>query len=108
MSKSSSAINNLRGFALLMIVAFHSCTAYLSALPTTQPKFDVAPYAWLASPIVDANRFIGIDIFCALLFLQLMQVMFFVSGLFVWRSIERKGAAGFLADRALRLGLPFV
>jgi hypothetical protein len=37
-----------------------------------------------------------------------MQVMFFVSGLFVWRSIERKGGAGFLADRALRLGVPFV
>jgi peptidoglycan/LPS O-acetylase OafA/YrhL len=108
MSKSSNAINNLRGSALLMIVAFHSCTAYLSALPATQPKFDVAPYAWLASPIVDQNRFIGIDIFCALLFLQLMQVMFFVSGLFVWRSIERKGGPSFLADRALRLALPFV
>ena len=32
----------------------------------------------------------------------------FVSGLFVWRSIERKGAAGFLANRAVRLGVPFV
>lgn len=107
MFKSSAALTNLRGFALLMIVAFHSCMAYLSALPAAQPKFD-SPHAWIASPIVDHDRWIGIDIFCALQFLYLMQVMFFVSGLFVWRSIERKGAAGFLADRAIRLGLPFI
>jgi Acyltransferase family len=28
--------------------------------------------------------------------------------LFVWRSLDRKGAAGFLRDRVLRLGVPFV
>jgi peptidoglycan/LPS O-acetylase OafA/YrhL len=108
MRKSSTAINNLRGFAILMIVAFHSSMAYLSALPTVQPVFDAPPYAWTASPIIDANRFIGIDIFCASQFLYLMQLMFFVSGLFVWRSIERKGPASFLSDRLVRLGVPFV
>ncbi len=34
--------------------------------------------------------------------------MFFLSGLFVWHSLERKGAARFLGDRARRLGVPFV
>jgi Acyltransferase family len=108
MPKFSAAIDNLRGFAILMIVAFHSCMAYLNALPDTPPSFDAPPYAWTASPIIDHNRFIGIDIFCALQFLYLMQLMFFVSGLFVWRSMERKRTVRFLSDRLLRLGVPFV
>jgi peptidoglycan/LPS O-acetylase OafA/YrhL len=35
-------------------------------------------------------------------------LMFFLSGLFVWHSLQRKGSGGFLRHRALRLGLPFV
>jgi glucan biosynthesis protein C len=37
-----------------------------------------------------------------------MQLMFFLSGLFVWPSLVRKGAQTFLIDRVLRLGVPFV
>jgi peptidoglycan/LPS O-acetylase OafA/YrhL len=36
-----------------------------------------------------------------------MSLFFFLSGLFVWRSLERKGTRGFLQDRILRLGVPF-
>jgi len=34
--------------------------------------------------------------------------MFFLSGLFVWPSLKRKGTAVFLKQRFLRLGVPFV
>jgi fucose 4-O-acetylase-like acetyltransferase len=37
-----------------------------------------------------------------------MALMFFLSGLFVWNSLQRKGAGAFVRDRARRLGLPFV
>jgi hypothetical protein len=36
-----------------------------------------------------------------------MSLFFFLSGLFVWPSIERKGTGRFLHGRMLRLGLPF-
>src|SRR5215467_13007348 len=36
-----------------------------------------------------------------------MALMFLLSGLFVWPSLERKGSARFLRDRTLRLGVPF-
>ena len=36
-----------------------------------------------------------------------MALMFLLSGLFVWPSLERKGGARFLRDRVLRLGVPF-
>jgi hypothetical protein len=34
--------------------------------------------------------------------------LFFISGLFVWPSLRRKGGRAFLRDRALRLGVPFL
>ncbi|HEX4616388.1 MAG TPA: acyltransferase, partial [Stellaceae bacterium] len=37
-----------------------------------------------------------------------MSLFFFLSGLFVWPSLNRKGAANFLNGRLLRLGMPFV
>ena len=37
-----------------------------------------------------------------------MAMFFFLSGLFAWSGIARKGPLNYLADRLLRLGLPFV
>jgi Acyltransferase family len=37
-----------------------------------------------------------------------MAAMFFLSGLFVWPSLQRKGISWFLRDRCWRLGLPFI
>jgi peptidoglycan/LPS O-acetylase OafA/YrhL len=108
MSKTSLALNNLRGYAILIVVAFHSCIAYIASQPAASPSFDAPPYDWLAHPIVDPNRFIGFDLFCALQFLYMMQLMFFLSGLFVWPSLRRKGPGQFLLDRFLRLAVPFL
>jgi peptidoglycan/LPS O-acetylase OafA/YrhL len=37
-----------------------------------------------------------------------MSLMFLVSGLFVWPSLQHKGPRKFLSDRVRRLGIPFV
>jgi glucans biosynthesis protein C len=37
-----------------------------------------------------------------------MHLMFFLSGLFVWGSVQRRGGRTFLYDRCLRLGVPFL
>ncbi len=37
-----------------------------------------------------------------------MAAMFFLSGLFVWPSLQRKGIGWFLRDRWWRLGLPYI
>jgi glucan biosynthesis protein C len=107
MTKSSLALSNLRGFAIVMVVAFHSCIAYLSSQPDAALPFDVAPYGWRANPIVDSARWLGFDLFCAFQYIYLMQLLFFLSGLFVWPSLSRKGGGKFLYDRFLRLGVPF-
>ena len=108
MSKTSLALNNLRGYAIIIVLAFHASIAYVSHQPSAALPFDQPPYAWIANPIVDSDRWLGFDIFCAFTFLYMMQLMFFLSGLFVWQSLRRKSAAVFLYDRFVRLGVPFV
>ncbi len=63
---------------------------------------------WRVVPIIDAQRWIGFDLFCALQFVVLMPFMFFLSGLFVWTSLSRRGSWTFLRNRLIRIGVPFV
>jgi len=107
-SRTSLALANLRGVVILIVIAFHAVLAYLNWIPVSGSGFDSPPYAWRAFPIVDPYRFAGFDIFCAWQDVYLMSLMFFLSGLFVWSSIQRKKDWGFLRDRMMRLGLPFV
>ena len=106
-SRSSLALANLRGIVILIVLAFHSALAYLQWNPTTPAAFDSPPYNWRAFPIIDSQRFFGFDLFCAWQDVYLMALMFFLSGLFVWPSLQRKGDWGFLRDRVMRLGLPY-
>src|SRR6202040_557524 len=103
MSKSSLALSNLRAFVILLVVAFHSVLAYLGSQPASPAPFDSPPYHWRAIPILDSERWFGFDLFCASQYVYLMHLMFFLSGMFVWSSLRRKGAKAFLSNRFLRL-----
>ena len=107
-SGASLALNNLRAVVILLVLAVHSVLAYLDFLPPSTYRFDEPPYRWQATPIVDSQRWVGFDLFCAWQDVYLMSFMFFLSGLFVWPSLVRKGSWGFLRDRFLRIGLPLV
>jgi len=97
----------LRGFIVLLVVAYHSALAYTGILAQVS-FFEAPPLLWRAFPIVDRHSsplspaFIGFnDAF-------FMSLMFLLSGLFVAPSISRKGPLPFLRDRALRLGIPYL
>jgi glucans biosynthesis protein C len=107
-SRKSLALNNLRGIVILIVLGFHSALAYMSWIKAPTVDFDSPPYAWRAFPIVDSHRFFGLDLFCAWQDVYLMSFMFFLSGLFVWPSLQRKKDWPFLRDRVLRLGVPYV
>ena len=107
MPRASLALDNMRAFVILLVVSFHSVLAYLGFLPASPFSFNSPPYLWRAVPIVDTARWFGFDLFCAWQDVFLMSLFFFLSGLFVWRSLERKGPRVFLHDRIIRLGLPF-
>lgn len=107
-SHTSQALKNLRAFAIVMVVSFHSVLAYLVSQPSAPGPFDSPPYHWLATPILDHQRWLGFDIYAAFQYVTLMPVMFFLSGIFVWPSLVRRGSWNFLYGRVLRIGLPFV
>jgi peptidoglycan/LPS O-acetylase OafA/YrhL len=107
-SQASQALKNLRAFAIVMVVSFHSVLAYLASQPAAPDPFDSPPYHWLATPILDSQRWLPLDIFAAFQYVALMPVMFFLSGIFVWPSLIRRGSWNFLYGRLLRIGLPFV
>jgi hypothetical protein len=59
------------------------------------------------SPVVDEQRWPGFDLIALFNDTFFMSLLFFISGLFVWRSLTRKGARKYLSDRFQRLGIPF-
>jgi glucans biosynthesis protein C len=105
--RTSQALDNLRAYVILLVLAFHSSLAYLTFLPARPFPFDQPPFSWRAFPIIDSYRWLGLDLFCAWQNVFLMTLFFFLSGLFVWPSLKRKGVSEFLSGRVLRLGLPF-
>ncbi len=101
-------VDHLRAVLILLVIAHHAVLAYVSYAPAPGAAWDAPPMIWRAFPVVDAARAPGLDLLVAFNDAVLMSLLFFLAGLFTWRSLERKGALGFFRGRALRLGLPFV
>ena len=103
MSDRNAALDRTRTFITLLVLANHTVVAY-----TQFGRFYPNHYLWSTAPIVDSQRWIGFNILTLFNDTFFMSLMFFLSGLFVWPSLQRKGIGHFLRDRALRLGLPFL
>lgn len=93
----------LRGFVILLVVLHHSILTY-----TTFVRFNSKNPIANISPIVDSQRWLGFNFIAGFNDLFFMHLLFFVSGLFVWQSLQRKGTFAFLRARFIRLGIPFV
>ncbi len=97
------SIDYLRTTITLMVIAHHSALAY-----TTWAQFSARSVFLSSAPVVDAKRWAVLDYAENFNDVFFMSLMFFVSGLFVLPAIRKHGAALFMRDRLLRLGLPFV
>jgi len=95
-------IDSLRSSITVLVVAHHSSLAY-----TTFASFNKRAYILSTHPIVDKERWIGLDIFENFNDVFFMSLMFFISGMFVLPSLAGKGLTAFIRDRFYRLFLPF-
>ena len=102
------AIGYLRAFVTVLVLAHHAALAYHPFAPAPPASLVAQPRWWQAFPVVDSQRSTGFALFVGFNDTFFMALMFFVSGLFVWHSLKRKGSGRFVRDRFLRLGLPFV
>jgi hypothetical protein len=107
-SERNVAVGYLRAFVTLLVIAHHSVLAYHPYAPPPPKSLTSEPMLWQAFPVVDSHRWAGVDIFVGFNDVFFMSLMFLVSGLFVWPSLQRKGSGRFLRDRLLRLGVPFL
>ncbi len=96
-------IDYLRAFITVLVVAHHASLAY-----TTFAYFDTTAYINSTAPVVDNQRWIVMDIFENFNDIFFMSLMFLISGLFVFKSLQRKGNKVFLLERLKRLGIPFI
>ena len=97
------AFDYLRSFGVLLVLLHHTVLAYVTF------GF-LNPYAFMQtfSPVVDGLKWAGFDRIALLNDTFFMPLLFFVSGLFAWKSLQSKGALRFLCARLLRLGVPFI
>ncbi|MBB6245925.1 acyltransferase family protein [Rhodanobacter sp. A1T4] len=106
-SQRNISLGYLRAFLTLLVVLHHSLLAYMQFGPQRQPAMD-ASLLWTAFPIVDSQHWSGADLVVGFNDTFFMSLMFLISGVFVWPSLQRKGGRAFVRDRLLRLGLPFL
>jgi hypothetical protein len=85
----NAAYDRARTFIILLVLIHHS----------------VIPYTYFGH--TDRQSFMGFDAVVIFNDSFFMSAMFFLSGMFVWPSLQRKGIGCFLRDRWWRLGLPF-
>jgi peptidoglycan/LPS O-acetylase OafA/YrhL len=102
-SARDASFDYLRAFIVLLVLLHHSVLAYAVMWPAQPRTFTI-----FFAPLVDRQRWAGFDVLALFNDTFFMALMFLLSGLFVWPSLERKGGARFLRDRILRLGVPFV
>lgn len=102
------SIGYLRAFVTVLVVLHHAAISYATFAPPLAPSLAAQPRWWQAFPIVDAQKWAGASTILGFNDTFFMSLMFFISGLFVWKSLQRKKIGGFLRDRTLRLGIPFV
>ncbi|HLK62707.1 MAG TPA: acyltransferase [Bryobacteraceae bacterium] len=101
------SLGYLRAFITVLVVAHHAVLAYHPYAPPPAGSLNAQPW-WRAFPVLDSQRSTLFALLVAFNDVFFMSLMFFLSGLFVWKSLRRKGAGSFVRDRVLRLGLPFV
>src|SRR3974390_3339853 len=102
------SIGYLRAFITLLVLAHHAALAYDPFAPSPVAVLNGPNRWWQAFPVVDPKRSNVFAFLVGFNDIFFMALMFFLSGLFVWKSLQRKGGASFLRDRAVRLGLPFI
>ena len=86
----NASLDRARTFLTLVVLLHHA----------------VIPYTHFGH--TDPKSWIGFDVIVLATDSFFMAMFFFLSGLFVWAGLARKGTQKYCLDRLLRLGLPFV
>jgi peptidoglycan/LPS O-acetylase OafA/YrhL len=98
----------LRAFIIVLVVAQHAAMGYQQILPESGASSLAEHLESMRaiSPVNDEQRSGLLSLFAAFNDTFFMALLFLLSGLFIWNSLQRKGKGNFLRDRLIRLGVP--
>ncbi len=99
-----AAFDYLRVFVIFLVVVHHAVFAYCTGGEAAHG----GSYTNGSAPVVDTVEWPGFNLIVQWNDGFFMPLMFLLAGLFVRASLERKGLGRYLADRALRLGVPLL
>jgi len=88
-------LDNLRAMAIVLVVVLHASITYMA----------FAPEWWY---VLDPRRSLLLTAIVLLLDVPLMPALFFVAGYFALPSLQRRGTGGFIREKVVRLGIPWV
>lgn len=103
-TKRIPAFDYLRAFVIFLVVLHHAVMAYCTGGEVAHG----GEYTKASAPIVDSAQWDGFNLMVMGNDSFFMPLMFLLAGLFVRPSLARKGLGRYLADRALRLGVPLL
>lgn len=87
-------LDNLRTIVILLVIFLHGAMVYMA----------YAPEWWY---VLDRQRSEFFTLLVLAIDVANMQAMFMLAGYFALPSLRKRGARGFLKDKALRIGLPW-
>lgn len=94
-------LDNLKVVLITAVIVLHAVLGYASIV-------EVWTYTELREATLAPVTEIALFVLASPFGLFLMALLFLVAGLLTPLSLERKGVARFVADRSLRLGVPFL
>ena len=93
-------LDNLRSFIIFLVICLHSAVTYSgmgSWYYIEKPQLKINPLVYLV-----------FGIFQSFTQAWFMGALFFISAIFVAKSLDKKGIAGFIKERLFRLGIPLL
>ncbi|MBS0523861.1 MAG: acyltransferase [Proteobacteria bacterium] len=99
-----AAFDYLRVFVIFLVIVHHAVMAYCTGGEAAHG----GSYTNGSAPVVDTVAWPGFNLIVQWNDGFFMPLMFLLAGLFVRPSLARKGLGRYLADRALRLGVPLL
>ena len=66
------ALEYLRTFAVILVLAYHTSLAYFPWVPLTRTSLPKQPRLWKAFPILDSHRWTGFAMFVVFIWVLLM------------------------------------
>ena len=88
-------LGNLRGFVVVLVIVLHGSLTYMLNAP-----------AWWY--VINPQNSLLFTAIVLLIDVPIMQIMFFVAGYFAMPSLQKRGAAGFVREKLLRIGIPWL